>query len=219
MGSLVDSRRNGELVQVSGAISDNDGKVAGVVLYNEGFIILTGSWDLSTDTFHAPYLAGDGTVKTPTAVNPSWVRTWGLGTDVDINAVSTSAKNHILSASFNMEYSGTTETQVMTILAHAEYDQINFSNNPTSFAATDINKQAIVAAMSGSHQYVERPVKVKNIVSASYTDQAPPYEKTVYISKVAVYDKNKNLIGIAKLATPVRKTEDIDYTFKIKLDI
>ena len=37
IGRLTDSKKNGELTQVSGADSANDGKVAGVVLYNEGF--------------------------------------------------------------------------------------------------------------------------------------------------------------------------------------
>ena len=43
--------------------------------------------------------------------------------------------------------------------------------------------------------------------------------KRLHISSVAIYDENRNLIGIAKLATPVKKTEDIEYTFKMKLDI
>ena len=105
------------------------------------------------------------------------------------------------------------------MLAHAPYAELNYSNNPTSYSSSVGNKQSIVSAMSGTHQYVEKPIEIRNVVSASYTDQAAPYEKTTYISKVAVYDKNKNLIGVAKLATPVRKTDDIDYTFKIKLDI
>ena len=33
-----------------------------------------------------------------------------------------------------------------------------------------------------------------------------------------IYDKDKNLIGIAKVATPVKKTEERDLTFKLKLD-
>ena len=32
-------------------------------------------------------------------------------------------------------------------------------------------------------------------------------------------DKDKNLIGVAKVATPIRKTEEQQYTFKLKLDI
>jgi len=34
----------------------------------------------------------------------------------------------------------------------------------------------------------------------------------------SIVDENKNLIGIAKLATPVKKTEERDITFKLKLD-
>ena len=33
-----------------------------------------------------------------------------------------------------------------------------------------------------------------------------------------LYDENKNLIAIAKTATPVKKTEERDLTFKLKLD-
>ena len=40
-----------------------------------------------------------------------------------------------------------------------------------------------------------------------------------YEYKVEYYDKDKNLIGYAKTAKPVRKTEDRQYTFKLKLDL
>ena len=60
---------------------------------------------------------------------------------------------------------------------------------------------------------------IKNVVSSSYSDPYADFKKTTYISSVAIYDENKNLIGIAKLATPVKKTEDLEYTIKMKLDI
>ena len=40
-----------------------------------------------------------------------------------------------------------------------------------------------------------------------------------YISSIGVYDKDRNLIAVAKLANPVRKLESEDFTFKLKLDI
>ena len=58
-----------------------------------------------------------------------------------------------------------------------------------------------------------------NIVSASFTAQYPTYEKTTYITKIGLYDENKILICIAKVANPVRKTEDRGFIFKLKLDI
>jgi len=62
-GELRDSKRNGELIQVSASsehASANgfDNKVAGVVLYDEGFILLTGSWDLSPTAI--PITTGSG---------------------------------------------------------------------------------------------------------------------------------------------------------------
>ena len=68
--------------------------------------------------------------------------------------------------------------------------------------------------------YIESDtIEVKNIVSSSYPDPTGSFEKTTYISKIGIYDDDKNLIGIAKVATPVRKTVERDFTFKIKLDI
>ena len=47
IGSLVDTNGRGELLQVSGANSSKDGEVGGIIFYDEGVIMLTGSWDLS----------------------------------------------------------------------------------------------------------------------------------------------------------------------------
>ncbi|RPG05115.1 MAG: hypothetical protein CBE07_003145 [Pelagibacteraceae bacterium TMED247] len=206
-GRLEDSRKNGELVQTVGLNSADVGKVAGVVLYNEGFILLTGSWNVSDAS--ATY-----TYDTSTTT-PKW-KYWGFGG----NDGNTMASTNQVTSSFLLEYSGNVETQTLTMLAQANYGELNYTNNPTSYSSSVTNKMDIAYATTGSkYQYVEKPIKVRNIVSASYTDQDAPYKKTVYISKIGIYDKDKNLIGIAKLATPVRKTEDADYTFKIKLDI
>ena len=46
-GECADIYENGELVEVSGAYDRfSSGSVAGVVLYNEGIVLLTGSWGL-----------------------------------------------------------------------------------------------------------------------------------------------------------------------------
>jgi hypothetical protein len=72
---------------------------------------------------------------------------------------------------------------------------------------------------SGTYVYIEDKRILKNIVPADYTDIEPPMQKETYISKIALYDKDKNIIGYAKLATPVRKTEDRQFIFKLKLDL
>ena len=62
-------------------------------------------------------------------------------------------------------------------------------------------------------------VSIKNIVSGAYSPQSASFAKETYISKIGIYDEDRNLIAIAKMATPVKKTEDRDFTFKLKLDI
>jgi len=93
--------------------------------------------------------------------------------------------------------------------------QLNQSNNPTF-----VSYSTGSAVASSSHAYIENDqATIKNIVSSAYGDPTASFDKTTYISKVGVYDTKKNLIGIAKMATPVRKTADRNFTFKIKLDI
>ena len=62
-------------------------------------------------------------------------------------------------------------------------------------------------------------MQIKNIVTSSYTNHSASLKPVTYISKVGIYDKDKNLIAVASLANPVRKLEERSYTFKLKLDI
>tara|TARA_Y100001938_G_scaffold149167_1_gene235117 strand:- start:2946 stop:4130 length:1185 start_codon:yes stop_codon:yes gene_type:complete len=202
VGQLEDFRNNGELVQTLPTGSSGSGSIAGVALYKEGFILLTGSWDLNS--ISAQYDTS----------NPArWVH-WGYSGN-DGNSTNSTA----VSSSYLLEYSGTVDTQCLTMLAHAPYGELNHSNNPTFVSSSTLNVNNIKTAITGFHQYIENPLIIKNVVTVPYTDAEPPFEKTVYISKIGIYDKEKNLIGFAKLSKPIRKTEDIDYTFKIKLDI
>ena len=139
VGEASDIRRNGELVQTGPYGSTGSGSVAGVVLYNEGLLLLTGSWALDANS-----ITYDGSTDVA-----RW-KYFGMGANDD-----------------------------------AVIDNTNLSSS----------------------------------FSISYTDVVPDFKKTTYISKIAVYDENKNLIGIAKVATPVRKTEEKEYTFKLKIDI
>ena len=99
------------------------------------------------------------------------------------------------------------------MFAHAKEGELNFSNNPTFISGT-------YAASSASQIYIEDPkTNIKNILSSSYPEYSASYKPVTYISKVGIYDKNKNLIAVAGLAKPVRKLEERSYTFKLKLDI
>ncbi len=204
-GSLIaraeDTLRNGELIQTYGGTlqaAESVGHVVGLVLYNEGFVILTSSLDLSTST--DKYLDPAGA-----DLQPNWTY---FANSISGSVVATNS-------SFVMNMSGTMDTQVLTMFATAPKGLLNHSNNPSY-----LQKGMADKISSGSGGYYESDTQhVKNIVSSSYADPTGSFEKTTYISKVAIYDKNRNLLGIAKTATPIKKTVNRDFTFKIKLDI
>ena len=205
VGQLQDEKRNGELVQVGPEGSTGSGSVAGVVLYKEGFVLLTGSWDLASGPYAG--FAGEKYTGSP-VLKPKWIY-FGAGANDGL------AISNVVTSSFGLKFKGTTETQTITMLAHAQKGEYNHSNNPT-YKTYGQGQQP----MTASNAYVEpNDLTIKNVVSSSYSDPYADFKKTTYISSVAIYDENKNLIGIAKLATPVKKTEDLEYTIKMKLDI
>ena len=101
-------------------------------------------------------------------------------------------------------------------MAHADKGEFNHSNNPTYVKKSEYTKLPI----TGSDFYIEDTTKqIKNIIKTHYSDVDPALEKITYISQIGIYDDNKNLIAIAKLANPVRKRELDVYTFKLKMDL
>ncbi len=208
-GRLQDINKNGELIQVTGAANNlgtayGSGNVAGVVLYNEGFIVLTGSWDLDP-VFEEPYTPGSSA-----DVSPTWYR-FGIGMNED----AADSDNNAPSSSFGIKFSGSTETQVTTIFAHAPRGLLNHSNNPTY-----LQYSQSLDPLTGSQFYYEQSkLQIKNIVSGNFVDVPEDFQKQTYISKIKIYDDEMNCIGIAKVATPIKKTANRDLTFKLKLDI
>ena len=198
---LKDIKRNGELIQVSGTspATSYDSKVGGVVLYNEGFMALTGAWSLNNN-FTDKYVGGDYS-------NPKWLN-FGAGTNDGI------AAGTITGSAFEISYEGINYVPTITMLAHAPRGRLNNSMNPTF-----IEKGQDMVATTSSLIYNENnELKIKNLAYTPYLDPTGSFVKQVYISKIGIYDKDKNLIGIAKLANPVRKTEERGYTFKLKYD-
>jgi len=199
-GELQDISQNGELIQVGPAGSTGSGSVAGVALYNDGILLLTGAWALNPATFKL-----DESGKTP-----SWLH-FGAGA----NDSSTRDVTPDSSASFAINFKGTNETQVMTMFAHAKSGQVNYSTNPTFLKYGQDSTFYTSSAVYEENSELE----LKNIASSSYSDYSASFERQVYVSRIGVYDKNKNLIAVATLSNPVLKKEAENISFKLKLDI
>ena len=193
VGEASDTLRNGQIIHTSGS-SAMVGTTVGVALYNEGFVMLTSSQGI--DTHKEPY-------------EPSSMIQYSASWNYFGNTGSFSSGQ----SSYSLSFKGTNYIETVTMFAHAKENQLNASNNPT-FLSASLN------AFVGESIYHENSeVGIKNIASSSYKNHSASFKPVTYISKIGIYDENRNLIAIAGLANPVRKLEERGYTFKLKLDI
>lgn len=203
VGQLQDVNRDGELIQVAPSGSTGSGSVAGVVLYTEGFVVLTGSWSL--DSTLRNYV-NDISLRKET----KWIY-WGSGI--------TGFDNEALTGSHtSISFQGETNMPTLTMYAHAPRGELNHSNNPT-FLQNGQELYTSSLEQTGSRYIENDRATIKNTVYSPYDNYEAPFEKHTYISKVAIYDENMNVLGVAKVAKPVKKTEDREFSFKLKLDI
>lgn len=199
IASCADFNQNGTLIGTTGSTS---GSIVGLVLYDEGIIMLTSSANLELD--EALGIEYDGL----SAQRSSWLyygTTLNDGISFDNTGLSGS--------SYDLNFKGTSYVNTMTMFAHARKGHLNHSNNPTY---RDLNFTR--SFTTGSKMtYLEGESPIANIVSASYLSAS--FEKTTYISKVHIYDEDGNLIAITSMAKPIKKTLNDEYTFKMKFDL
>ena len=202
VGELKDEKRNGELIQVGPKGSTGSGSVAGVALYNEGFLCLTGSWTLNAEP--KDYIAsGSDQLREST-----WLH-YGAG-------IPGKAVGHVTGSHYVLDFLGTNKIPSMTMLTYAKKAEVNSSNNPTFLASAGSYRTTV---STGSMAVVEDPNReIHNSVDTLYLGTTGSFEKQTFISKIKIYDENMNCIGEAKLARPVKKTEERDLMFKLKLD-
>lgn len=239
-GTLIaraeDKLRNGELIETynntevrAGSSSAYDaadlttlsGSVVGLVLYEQGVILLTSSAALNTsvDNYTGSTLDNPRWTYFAQSLSPNAAPVFPP-TDSPMTLPVFPGWSNMPSSSFIIDMSGTTETQVITMFATAPKGELNHSNNPSYLQNSWYTSSYTSSVSSDKSGYLEldrRPIK--NVVSSAYNDPTGSFEKTTYVSKVGIYDADRNLIGIAKTATPIRKTIERDFTFKMKLDI
>jgi hypothetical protein len=219
-----DTNKNGELIET---IGPNVGTVIGTVLYNEGIMLITASHDLHslTDGYLSP------TAGTYTSLSSDWIATssWAhfgayksFITAADIIADPQSSSYAPLSSSYKVGFEGTSKTPVITMLAHAPKNDLVWSNNPTYLDQSSLSDTYVKSfvAQTGTLVYRENEnIPIKNTVSSSYYGYEEKFKPQTFISKIGIYNEDNELIAIAKLSNPVRKTNSQAYTFKLKLDL
>ena len=131
--------------------SPYSGSVAGVVLYEQGIYVLTGSWPLNYESVD---YEGDGSANN----NPKWTYFGAyMHSPASINS-GAGIPLTALSSSFVSTIQGITQKQTMTMMAHARYGDLNHSNNPTYKNTSHPN---ISFFKSSSYQYIEPETPIK----------------------------------------------------------
>ena len=192
-GSLLDYAQD---VRQNGVLYNKNDEKVGFILYKEGFVFLNNSASLNNS------IVTDitGTEFSSSNDNPRWI--YYLAND----------KPNLLE--FIPEYS--TKDQVATSLtfAIAEKNTLNHSNNVTYLSSGSY------FVSTSSYKFLENDkISIKNTVPSPFISGSANFEKQTFITKIGLFDKEKKLIGIASLANPVRKTENREFLFKIKIDI
>lgn len=195
IASCADINNNGTLIETTGTAV---GDVVGIVMYNEGIMMLTASHSLdATQIEYVPASPSDG----------SWLY---YGTTLNDTTASSAT---LSSASYGLNLKGTSYVNSTTMFAHAKKGELNHSNNPTYQ-----NYESPLYVTGGATKLFEETSKgISNIVSASYISAS--FDKVTYISKVHIYDDEGNLIAISNLSKPLKKTLEDEFTFKIELDL
>jgi len=210
IAQATDTHKNGELLEQINT-TQGTGSVVGFVLYEEGAIVFTGTGSLSTD--QEPYIQPTASAGTPVSDDAKWIH---FGSYQKI----ASAGNAITGSAYELEFKGTQPKENLTMFAYAPKNELNWSNNPTFLIQTGSNSKNQYIDVTGSNIYMENEnVYVKNIVSSSFSTYSASFDAVTYIRSIGVYDEDRNLIAVAKVANPVKKTTEQDYTFKLKLDL
>ena len=201
---LKDINKDGVLVETVGP---QVGTPMGFAIYNQGIMILTGSHDLTGGTYSDTDTFGSGL----SVSEPSWLN-FGTGIPV-VGADLPATQGKVRNSSYKINFKGVNKIPTMTMFAYANKGEFNYSNNP-SFLVLDSNKTNVITSSS----YEEPMREIKNIAKSDNDHVSASFENVTYISKVGIYDERKNLIAIATLANPIKKTPGRDYMIKMRLD-
>jgi hypothetical protein len=177
----------------NGVLYDLNNSKVGIVLYEHGFIILTSSSPITTN------ITG----------------TFNSGEDFPRWCLFTELSSLEEQVNTSLGYNCLNKIPTMTIFAEAKKGELNHSNN-----STYVQSGSYTLLSNTSNNFIEsNKVSIKNTISSPFTGSNANFEKQTFITKIGLYNKDRQLIGIATLANPIRKTENREFLFKLQVDI
>lgn len=179
-----------------GILYDQNDEKIGIILYREGFVLVNNTASIGTDVYNFSSSIGNFTD------NMKWIHA--------------SVENE-LSVVTEMPHNTKNEVPTSTFFVYADKYKLNHSNNSTYLQSGSFDNYWCV----DSEQFFEecKEIKVKNTVKSPFLSGSTNIEKQTFITRIGLHDENKNIIGYGSLATPVRKTENREFLFKLKIDL
>ena len=206
----------GLLFSSSADAADDNKNALGHIYYQAGIAAITSSIFRRDDLFHAPWdesgdtvAAGDGAIG-PTTTDAAcgtvyagaapfgWLPGHVHGTDYlptgSVEAMFVSASisgscSGFRNALYNVEFNNTTELNSTIYFCRAGHNEFNYTSNPTY-----VNASKIIV----KNNTLDQPVS--------------------YITTIGLYSAKNELLAVAKLSEPIKKTPDTELTFRVRLD-
>ena len=97
--------------------------------------------------------------------------------------------NSIRNRIYNVSFNNTTELNSMVYFCRTSHNEFNYSSNPTYVSGSKIQVKDVS---------VDTPV--------------------TYVTSVGLYGPQKQLIAVAKLSEPIKKTPENEFTLRVRLD-
>tara|TARA_E500000331_G_scaffold355867_1_gene412464 strand:+ start:1481 stop:2734 length:1254 start_codon:yes stop_codon:yes gene_type:complete len=203
-GTAEDLYSDGRIIQTYNQAQEvtDSAQQVGTAIYNQGILLLTSS-NILNDTNLENYDSTETTSKS------TWLN-FGTGITQTGSITSHGANPN---TSYTVEFEGVNKIPTMTMYAYSKIGKNNYSHNPTF-----VTEPRMLNTQYNSSSFFQHPVKIKSVNKSTYENYEEDFKNTAYISKIGIYDKYKNLIAIATLANPVKKTEKRDFLFKIGID-
>lgn len=188
------------LLYSASADAGTAGKSLGHIYYQAGIAVITASVFRDNALFDTPYselntdVALDATYDgaSPFGFVPASTLTSAHTASVEACMVSASisaSAGGFRSTIYNMEFNNTTELNSTIYFCRASHNEFNYSSNPTYVTGSKIRVK---------ESSLDQPVS--------------------YVTTIGLYSADNELLAVAKLSEPIKKTPETELTFRVRLD-
>ena len=180
-------------------------KPCGLIYYQAGVIVLSASMffpynsDINNLGFLQPYDEDNYIFITGSTAGNRGVEDNNISSfrHLLISGSITGSTNALRHRINGIEFSNTTELNSTTHFCRLNYNEFNYSSNPTYISSSKIQVRHDPAA---------------NI----YSNELPA--PSAYITTIGLYGPDNSLLAVAKLSKPLKKSPSEDITLKVRLD-